>query len=175
MTYTPKPRRKNVLSKNIEEPFMSDTDLKAQNTKVIKLKKSMVEDSVFTTTGRQVINALPPSIAGDNELVNGAIEMFAGISPKTEIEAMLAAQMVACHNLAMEAAKRSAHPELSYPQLNDLTSQANKLMKTFALQTEALSKLRGKSKTVTVKHVTVAEGGQAVIGDVHHGGTNGKK
>ena len=48
-------------------------------------------------------------------------------------------------------------------------------MRTFVLQTEALSKLRGDSKTVTVKHVTVAEGGQAIIGDVHHGNTNEKK
>jgi len=53
-------------------------------------------------------------------------------------------------------------------------NRCNKLMRTFTLQVEALSKLRGVSKTVTVKHVTVASGGQAIIGDVHHRNTNDK-
>ena len=54
----------------------------------------------------------------------------------------------------------------------------NKLARTFAAQMEALRKYRtGGEQNVTVKHVTVNEGGQAIVGNVEHspGGGRSKK
>jgi len=50
-------------------------------------------------------------------------------------------------------------------------------MNTFTNAVTALDKHRGKGQTITVQHqqVNVNEGGQAVIGDVNHGGGGNKK
>ena len=46
----------------------------------------------------------------------------------------------------------------------------NKLARTFAAQVEALKRYRsGGEQTVRVEHVTVNEGGQAIVGNVSHG------
>ena len=43
----------------------------------------------------------------------------------------------------------------------------NKLARTFAVQVEALKRYRtGGEQKVTVQHVTVNEGGQAIVGSV---------
>ncbi len=51
-------------------------------------------------------------------------------------------------------------------------SQANRLSRTFAALAEALNRHRGKSgqQTVRVEHVTVNDGGQAIVGAVATGG-----
>ena len=52
---------------------------------------------------------------------------------------------------------------------------AVKLLRTFALQAEALAKLRrGGEQTVRVEHVHVYPGGQAVVGNVTHHGRPGR-
>jgi hypothetical protein len=52
----------------------------------------------------------------------------------------------------------------------------NKLARTFAAQLEALKRYRrnGEQK-VTVEHVTVNEGGKALVGNVTHGGEGASK
>ena len=51
----------------------------------------------------------------------------------------------------------------------------NKLARTFAVQMETLKRYRtGGEQRVTVQHVNVAEGGQAIVGNVNAaGGTPG--
>lgn len=123
----------------------------------------------------QIANILPPGYAKSADAFNGAVALLAGIKPDGELEGALAVQMVACHILSMEAARRSMLPGQSADGVNDNLGRMNKLMRTFTAQTEALQRLRGQTKTVTVKHVTVASGAQAVIGDIHHeGNTNAK-
>ena len=52
----------------------------------------------------------------------------------------------------------------------------NKLARTFAAQVEALRRHRtGGEQKVTVEHVTVNEGGQAIVGNVSHGGRGASK
>src|SRR5213080_4136932 len=54
-------------------------------------------------------------------------------------------------------------------------SQANKLSRTYATLLEALNRHRGKGQQkVTVEHVHVHEGGQAIVGNVEGGGTRTK-
>lgn len=99
-----------------------------------------------------------------------------GIEPRDEVEAMLATQMAAVHNATMTFARRLAHVE-TIQQQDSAERAFNKLARTYAAQMEALRKYRtGGQQNVTVKHVTVNEGGQAVVGNVSHGGGgDGKK
>jgi hypothetical protein len=47
----------------------------------------------------------------------------------------------------------------------------NKLARTFASQIEALKKYRsGGEQTIKVQHVTVNDGGKAIVGNVSQGG-----
>ena len=90
-----------------------------------------------------------------------------GIEPRDQIEAMLGAQMAAVHNATMTFARRLAHVELVAQQ--DSAERAfNKLARTFAAQVEALKRYRsGGEQKMTVQHVHVAEGGQAIVGNVN--------
>jgi hypothetical protein len=75
---------------------------------------------------------------------------------------MLAAQLVACHNLAMSSLKQAASgpPNLADGYLN----RAQKLMAAFSRSLEALNRHRGKgSQRIVVERIDVRDGGQAAI------------
>ena len=90
-----------------------------------------------------------------------------GIAPKDEIEGMLAAQLIAAHNAAMEYHRRAMLAEQTFEGRHENLSQANKLSRSCAVLVEALNRHRGKGQQkVTVEHVTVNAGGQAIVGPV---------
>jgi hypothetical protein len=98
---------------------------------------------------------------------NATIEALIGISPKDELEGMLAAQLIAAHNAAMECYRRAMLPEQTFEGRQQSLSQGSKLSRTSAALVEALNRHRGKGQQkVTVEHVHVHSGGQAVVGVV---------
>ena len=100
--------------------------------------------------------------------VNFMLSVIKGIEPRDQLEAMLAAQMAAVHVAGMTFARRLAHVE-NIPQQDSAERAFNKLTRTFAMQMEALKRYRaGAEQKVTLQHVSVAEGGQAIIGNVTH-------
>jgi hypothetical protein len=95
------------------------------------------------------------------------IAALAGIAPKDELEGMMAAQLVAAHNAAMECYRRAMIGEQTLEGRRENLAQANKLSRTYAALLEALNRHRGKGQQkVTVEHVHVHAGGQAVVGMV---------
>ena len=95
------------------------------------------------------------------------LAVIKGIEPRDQIEAMLAAQMAAVHNASMTFARRLAHVD-NIPQQDSAERAFNKLARTFAAQVEALKRYRsGGEQKMTVQHVHVAEGGQAIVGNVN--------
>ncbi len=97
------------------------------------------------------------------------------IKPRDPVESMLAIQMAAAHLAVIRHSRMLAHVE-TLPQLEVQERTVNKLMRTFATQTEALRKYRsGGQQHVEVRHVHVNEGGQAIIGNVSRGGGDGSK
>jgi hypothetical protein len=88
---------------------------------------------------------------------------------------MLAAQLLASHNAAMECYRRAMIAEQSFDGRKENLNQANKLSRTHVTLLEALNRHRGKGQQkVTVEHVHVHEGGQAIVGNVEGGGTRPK-
>jgi hypothetical protein len=99
------------------------------------------------------------------QVVNGAVAALKGLAPRDELEGMLAAQMVATHSAAMECLRRATNGQTLEGRDQDL-KHATKLLGMYARQVEALDKHRGKGQqTITVEHVTVNAGGQAVVGN----------
>jgi hypothetical protein len=101
------------------------------------------------------------------------ISALIGIHPADEIEGMLAAQMVATHNAAMECYRRAMLSEQTFEGRSVNLNQANKLVRSYTALVEALNRHRGKGQQrVTVEHVHVHQGGQAIVGTVQGGGVS---
>jgi hypothetical protein len=124
---------------------------------------------------RQVINVGSQGSEPDENGMNFLLSMVKGIEPRDQLEAMLALQMAAIHNATMTFSRRLAHVE-TIPQQDSANNALNKLARTFTTQIEALKRYRstGEQK-VTVQHVTVNDGGQAVIGHVSTGAGENKR
>jgi hypothetical protein len=102
----------------------------------------------------------------DRQLAAAAAALV-GIGPKDELEGMMAAQLIAAHNAAMECYRRAMIGEQTFEGRRENLAQANKLSRTYAALLEALNRHRGKGQQkVTVEHVHVHSGGQAVVGMV---------
>lgn len=100
------------------------------------------------------------------EDVNGIVAAMHGINPKDEIEGMLASQMVATHFAAMRVMRQLKNCE-TIAQQDSNGNLAMKLLRTYTAQVEALSRYRGKGQQkMTVEHVHVHPGGQAIVGNV---------
>jgi hypothetical protein len=98
---------------------------------------------------------------------SAVISALAGIAPRDELEGMMAAQLVAAHNAAMECYRRAMIGEQTFEGRRENLAHANKLSRTYAALLEALNRHRGKGQQkVTVEHVHVHAGGQAVVGMV---------
>ena len=77
-----------------------------------------------------------------------------GIGPKDELEGMMAAQLIAAHNAAMECYRLIG--EQTFEGRRENLAQANKLSRTYATLLEALNRHRGKGQQkVAVEHVHV--------------------
>lgn len=98
---------------------------------------------------------------------------FAEIEPRDAIEAMLAAQMTATHVMMTGLANKVMDaPNQSLREAYERS--VTRLSRTYLAQIDALKKYRAKAQqTVRVERVTVNEGGQAIVGDVSHGGRAG--
>lgn len=117
----------------------------------------------------QLINAGSRGQDVDEKGTNFMLSVVKGIGPRDQMEAMLAAQMAAVHIATMTFARRLAHVD-NIPQQDSAERAFNKLARTFTIQMEALKRYRtGGEQKVTVQHVTVSEGGQAIVGNVTQG------
>jgi hypothetical protein len=99
--------------------------------------------------------------------LGATVAALVGIGPKDELEGMIAAQLVSCHNATMECYRRSMLSEQTFEGRQENLNQANKLSRTYATLVDALNRHRGKGQQkVTVEHVHVHSGGQAIVGTV---------
>lgn len=99
--------------------------------------------------------------------LSATVAALIGIAPKDELEGMMAVQLIAAHNAAMECYRRAMIGEQTFAGRSENLAQAHKLSRTYAALLEALNRHRGKGQQkVTVEHVHVHAGGQAVVGMV---------
>ena len=90
-----------------------------------------------------------------------------GIGPKDEIEGMIAAQLIATHYAAMECYRRAMGSDQTFEGRHENLRQATKLTRASAALVDALNRHRGKGQQkVTVEHVHVHSGGQAIVGTI---------
>lgn len=104
-------------------------------------------------------------------LTNMAVEM----EPKDAVEAMLVTQMTAT-NAALSYALQQMVDAQHLPRIEAFDRIANRLARTFTAQVDALKKYKAKAQQIVrVERVDVRDGGQAIVGDVIHGGAPHEK
>ena len=122
-----------------------------------------------------LLNQLKGTFVGydDSKMVtvfNDSLALLNGIQPRDEIEGMLAIQMIAVHNIAMETMRRAVTGQIISVIEGDVNN-ATKMLRTYTTQMEALKRYRtGGQQKVIVEHVNVNQGGQAIVGAVSTGG-----
>lgn len=101
--------------------------------------------------------------------INSTLAIIGAIAPENELEAAMAANMAATHDLSM-ALLAKAKSAGRVDHMREYANVATKLQRTFATQMKALSDWRRGGEQV-VRHITVNEGGQAVVaGTINQGG-----
>jgi len=142
-------------------------DLRASE---VNLAMFGVEDSdIFNMLLTQTTGTIPSRFDKD-DTYNYVMAMLLELKPQDSLEALLISQMIATQSLAMEMAMRAGLAEQTVEGVNDNINRTTKLQRTFIAQMESLLKKRGKGKQVIqVQHVTVNDGGQAVVGNVQGG------
>ena len=102
---------------------------------------------------------------------NIALRMLVELAPQNAVERMLCAQLVASDAAASLCLGIGVNPENSAESKRKYLSLGLQFQGLQVRQIEALAKLRtGGRQHVTVEHVTVEAGAQAVIGNVTRGG-----
>jgi hypothetical protein len=105
-----------------------------------------------------------------------AVEQFESLAPADGAEGMLALQMVGTHDASLECLRRAALLGQTFAGRDMALKHAHKLMSLYTQQLAALNKHRGKGQQkVTVEHVNVAAGGQAIVGNVETSGANRRR
>ena len=97
-----------------------------------------------------------------------SIAAVQSLEARDGLETLLAVQMVGVHNLAMRCLADAADKEQIDVGVEVYLNRANRLLRTFTAQMEALKKYRSNGEQrCTVEHVHVYNGGQAVVGTIN--------
>lgn len=105
------------------------------------------------------------------KLVRASTVAMCDIAPQDVIEGMLASLMISSYNSVTECYRRAMLPSQTLEGRAMNLNQAEKLSRSYVSLLDALNKHRGKGQQkVTVEHVHVHNGGQAVVGVIEGGG-----
>ena len=115
---------------------------------------------------RQLVRASVSGGRPDEINISFMISMVKSIRPRDSVEAMLVAQMVSVHVMAMRCAHHLA--EADDPAQRDSAARAlGRLARTFPAQIDALNRYRSHGEpAITVQNVSVGDGGNAIVGNV---------
>lgn len=112
----------------------------------------------------------------DEASINEALAMVQAAKPENELEAALAIEMAVSHQLALRMLDRASMHEYEPRSAFLYANAASKLMRSIAAQMTALSKLRRQTdQHITVEHLHVAPGAQAIVANSVMGGGREKR
>jgi len=166
-----------LQNKNNNEVHISPVD---SDTELIKAKmfrafgtSSEELQNYFMNQIWQVFKECSSSTEGDKlvALCCMGVTILQELRPRDVIEGMLITQMIGVHNMAIETLRRAMIPNQTFEGTEANVHQSTKLLRTFTQQMDTLKNYRQKGQQrVTVEHVNVNNGGQAIVGSVTKGG-----
>jgi hypothetical protein len=176
--YSPKPDERAVIEKAFKERKIAPAPrLKAEGDKVSIDHPSetvgiLLMQNALGTSDRAFMVGLLTQLARATgakvnvEDLNFMVSFINGIEPRDQVESALAAQMATVH-MAMMKSIQDLPLTKNLLQQDAAERAINKFGRTFIAQVEALKRYRsGGEQKVTVHHVSVSDGGQAIVGNV---------
>ena len=139
-----------------------------------ELAGKQIEES-FGTASRELIYPLLNQGVNASKLgcLEGAklsqtfLQLMYELSPKDTAESLLLSQMISCHNTAMSCLQKANLDDQYFDARIAYMKAASRFMRLFTEQLDCLNKHRGKGQQkMTVKHIHVNEGGQAIVGNI---------
>jgi hypothetical protein len=175
------PQQRIVVEKHVAKLKSKAFELKYEATKEGKIGRAGPDSFTDLMALIEALGGADPQLAYtiEKQLLNivrepgkmtAAVQFLQSQKPANEIECLLLTQIFSSHVLAMEFASRSVtYKDPDIAERN--AGRACRLMRTFAEHLETLNRIRGKGQQkVTVEHVHVHNGGQAVIAPIVVGG-----
>jgi hypothetical protein len=132
------------------------------------IKSEDVSDRILRQAGAAMLGHWQPRDKSAGEkLVTGA-NALAEMQPTNATELMLAAQMLAVNDAVFLFMSQATLDETSLEKRDFYTEKACKLMDVWVQQVDCMMRLKGKTgrQKLTVEHVHVHSGGQAIVGEV---------
>jgi hypothetical protein len=179
ITTTPKQQRQQRMLDAMEQRKPVRYTLRESNgkTAIVQTETDPMEYalSLFETTGAenpntalhlvdQLRSVLPNKL--DASGLNAATDLMSSIQPQDAMEGMLAAQMVACHTMAMTFAQRATALNQPDKAVESNLNRSTKMMRLFSQHMEALHKIRHKGQqTIQVQHIHLDGVQQAIVGN----------
>jgi hypothetical protein len=159
----PKPNRQTALSREqngpeVKAPLLLEalhaSGVNAPEVAGILVAQAAAMPALQTRTAREDLQT--------------AIHTLEQIKPEGALQSMLAVQMIGVHNSAVRFLRRASEEGQTFEGADANVHRAVRLFRLFNEQLQALASLRGKTgqQKVTVEHVYVYEGGQAIVGAV---------
>jgi len=145
---------------------------RVEESKILMCEMLGVEDpelaEALITQAKQLEGAMS---FGGSQFLEMATAMLLELKPKNLSQALLAVQMCGVHHAALLYIKRAglvAQTTLNSEGHDADILLAMRFMRMYVEQVETMAKLKGKGgqQRVTVKHVHVHKGGQAIVGAV---------
>jgi hypothetical protein len=165
-----KPPRVRKPSSHHDQIYAPTADLETHRAMLRTTFGTLSEEFADTMMGK-IISGLRPNpydILAEATL-NAALATVASLRPETEIEAMIAVQLVIAGFSALRMMELSQR-HLGEENISVYGAYANKLIR---LQNDLLQTLdrrrRGNSQSIVVKHVHFHPGAQGVVGIVNRG------
>lgn len=119
----------------------------------------------------ELMSSMFQSVAGhlkeDESKANGMAAMLHELDPQDAAEGMLCANMVTLQHWIGRCGNIASAPQNNTELSERLLNKMVKLMNTQARHVEVLQKYRNKGQqTISVQHVTVNDGAQAIVGNI---------
>lgn len=121
----------------------------------------------------RIINQMASILVwGRNDAVEkkvvAALDLVVELAPANATQALLAVQMLGVHEAALLFLQRATSEAQTFEGCDANVLRATRLMRLFSEQAELIARLKGKTsqQKVTVEHVHIHQGGQAIVGAV---------
>jgi hypothetical protein len=133
----------------------------------LKSLNPAARENMLAVVNAQVTAAMSVKDADMSAIVRQTrfvFDFIQAIAPADAIEVLLAGEIIATHFQIMERLRCKGSDE----QIREATNQGARLQRNLCKLIEGFDRHRGKGpQRITVKHVHVNEGGQAIVGNVN--------
>lgn len=155
------------INANIEKPYPPAEDAKVWWAR-LKAALGTASSDFVSQTLFQLQTAARLPCGGISEIaVNAALSLVESAKPKDEVEAALIVQMACTHTAAMAILSRIGGARGGDRHVAIMAGAASKMLRSFAIQVEALRRLRaGGSQYMRIEHIHIESNAQTVIGNL---------